>query len=348
MEKIRVGIVGAAGYTGSELIRLLEMHPRAELGWLMTGNTNSGKAIARVFPHLRGVRDGVFLPLDPEGAEPVDLVFMAMPHGMAAALVPAFLERGSRVIDLSADCRLKDAAVYRKWYDREHDAPDLLREAVYGLTELYRRHLPGVRLVANPGCYPTVSVLCLAPLLAEGRVRLDSIVIDAKSGVSGAGRGLTLGTHYAECNEDFLAYKPAAHRHMPEIEQELSFLAGEPVTICFVPHLVPMIRGMMATVYCRPARPVGDRELQDLYESFYRNEPFVQVLNSDELPRTKEVQGTNRCEIAVRYDPRSETVLVLGVIDNLVKGASGQAVQNMNVVFGFPETDGLSRVGLYP
>jgi N-acetyl-gamma-glutamyl-phosphate reductase len=252
------------------------------------------------------------------------------------------------VIDLSADCRLKDPVVYRQWYDKEHDAPDLLREAVYGLPELYRKHLAGAGLVANPGCYPTVSILSLAPLLAEGCVRLDSIVIDAKSGVSGAGRGLTLGTHYAECNEDFMAYKPAQHRHMPEIEQELSLLAGEPVSICFVPHLVPMIRGMMATVYARPAAPLQGTELQDLYETFYRNEPFVQVLGPGELPRTKGVQGTNRCDIAVRYDPHSETVLVLGVIDNLVKGASGQAVQNMNVAFQFAESEGLLGVGLYP
>jgi len=348
MGKIKVGIAGAAGYTGCELIRLLEMHSAAELCWLMTGETNRGKSVADVFPQLRGVREDVFLPLDPAGAEKVDLVFMAMPHGLAAALIPPFRESGARVIDLSADCRLKDPAVYRHWYDKEHDAPELLREAVYGLPELYRRHLAGAGLVANPGCYPTVSILCLAPLLAEGRVRLDTIVIDAKSGVSGAGRGLTLGTHYAECNEDFLAYKPARHRHMPEIEQELSLLAGEAVSICFVPHLVPMTRGMMATVYCRPAAPVQGPALQALYETFFHDEPFVQVLGAGELPRTKAVQGTNRCQMAVRYDPRSDTILVLGVIDNLVKGASGQAVQNMNVVFGFPETEGLRGVGLYP
>jgi len=348
MSTIKTGIAGAAGYTGCELIRLLETHPRAELCWLMTGKTNCGKRVAEVFPHLRGVRDDAFLPLDPAGVEPVDVVFLAMPHGLAAALIPPFRAAGARVIDLSADCRLKDPAVYRQWYDKDHDAPELLPEAVYGLPELYRRHLAGAGLVANPGCYPTVSILCLAPLLAEGLARLDSIVIDAKSGVSGAGRGLTLGTHYAECGEDFLAYKPARHRHMPEIEQELGLLAGQPVTVCFVPHLVPMIRGMMATVYCRPVRPVKGAELQDLYESFYRDEPFVQVMGPGELPRTKGVQGTNRCDLAVRHDPRSDTVLVLGVIDNLVKGASGQAVQNMNAVFGLPEQEGLPAVGLYP
>ncbi len=348
MKKIKVGIAGAAGYTGCELIRLLEMHPRAELCWLMAGKTNSGKSVTEVFPHLRGVREDLFSPLDPNRAEGVDLVFMAVPHGLAAAVIPEFLAAGSRVIDLSADCRLKDAGVYREWYDKEHDAPELLHQAVYGLPELYRRHLADARLVANPGCYPTVSILSLAPLLAKGLVRLDSIVIDAKSGVSGAGRGLSLGTHYAECNEDFLAYKPVQHRHMPEIEQELSLLAGEKISICFVPHMVPMIRGMLVSVYCRPSGAVNGPELQSLYETFYGNEPFVQVLGPDELPRTKDVSGTNRCEIAVRYDPRSGTVLVLGVIDNLVKGASGQAVQNMNVSFGFPETDGLSGVGLYP
>ena len=348
METIRVGIAGAAGYTGCELIRLLEMHPRVELVWLMTGETHQGRPVAEVFAQLRGVRDDVFLPLDPGAAAGVDLVFLAMPHGLSAARIPPFRRAGARVIDLSADCRLKDPAVYRKWYDKEHEAPELLAEAVYGLPELNRRHLAGAALVANPGCYSTVSLLCLAPLVARGRVRTDTIVIDAKSGVSGAGRGLTLGTHYAECNEDFLAYKPAGHRHMPEIEQELSLLAGEAVSVCFVPHLVPMTRGMMATVYGRPAGPVRGQELQVLYEDFYRNEPFVHVLGPGELPRTKAVQGTNRCLIAVRHDPRSGTILVLGVIDNLVKGASGQAVQNMNAVFGFPESEGLRAVALYP
>jgi len=348
MKTIRVGIAGAAGYTGCELIRLLETHPRAEIAWLMTGETHRGKLVGEVFPQLRGVRDEVFLALDPAAAAGVDLVFLAMPHGLAAALIGPFRRAGARVIDLSADCRLKDPAVYRQWYDREHDAPALLAEAVYGLPELYRKHLAGAGLVANPGCYPTVSILCLAPLLAEGQVSTDTIVIDAKSGVSGAGRGLTPGTHYAECNEDLLAYKPAGHRHMPEIEQELSLLAGEAVSVCFVPHLVPMTRGMMATVYCRPTGRFRVPGLQELYEDFYRNEPFVHVLGPGELPRTKAVCGTNRCLIAVRYDPRSGTILVLGVIDNLVKGASGQAVQNMNVVFGFPETEGLPAVALYP
>jgi len=348
MKKIKVGIAGAAGYTGCELIRLLQMHPGAELSWLMAGSTNTGKKVPEVFPHLRGVRDDVFLPLDPARAGGTDLVFLAVPHGLAASVIPAFLDAGCRVIDLSADCRLKDPQVYREWYDKAHDAPDLLHQAEYGLTELYRRHLPDARLVANPGCYPTVSILSLAPLLVRGLVRLDSIVIDAKSGVSGAGRGLTLGTHYAECNEDFLAYKPAAHRHMPEIEQELSLLAGERISVCFVPHLVPMIRGMMATAYCRPSGALNGPDLQALYESFYSGEPFVQVLGPGELPRTKDVSGTNRCEIAVRLDKRSGTVIVLGVIDNLVKGASGQEVQNMNAVFGLPGTDGLSGAGLYP
>ena len=348
MDKIRVGIAGGAGYTGCELIRLLEMHPHAELAWLMTGKTNAGKSVAEVFPHLRGCREDIFLPLDPAAADPVDLVFMAMPHGLAAAAIPPFLDAGCRVIDLSADCRLKDANVYREWYGKEHDAPSLLPEAIYGLTELYRRHLPGARIVAVPGCYPTVSILTLAPLLAEGRIDPGSIVIDAKSGVSGAGRGLSLGTHFPECNEDFLAYKPVRHRHKPEIEQELSLLAGEGVSVCFVPHLVPMIRGMMASVYCKGVGAVRVGELQELYENFYRDEPFVRVLGQNDLPRTKAVWGTNACQIAVRHEPASDTVVALGVIDNLVKGASGQAVQDMNVVFGFPETAGLGRIGLYP
>ena len=287
MKKIKVGIVGAAGYTGCELIRILEKHPGCELSWLMTGKTNAGKKLNAVFPHLRGMGDRTFFPLEPKGAREVDLAFMCMPHGLAVSLTPEFLDAGCRIIDLSADYRLKDPVTYEQWYDQKHDAPELLADAVYGLTELYRPQLTGARLVANPGCYPTVSILALAPLLKEGLIALDAIAIDAKSGVSGAGRGLTLGTHFTECNEDFLAYKPMQHRHIPEIEQELSILAGESISVSFVPHLVPMIRGMLATVYCRPTGDVHDQELQALYNNFYQDEPFVRILEQGDLPRTK-------------------------------------------------------------
>jgi len=348
MKKIRVGIAGAAGYTGCELIRLLHAHPGAEIVWLMTGQTHAGKTLKEVFPHLRWARDQVFAPLndgDPQGAE---VVFMAMPHGVGVGATSRFLQAGCRVIDLSADYRLKDPALYAQWYQQRHDAPELLAEAVYGLTELYRRRLAGARLIAVPGCYPTVSILALAPALKHGLAVPESVVIDAKSGVSGAGRGLSPGTHYAECNEDFLAYKPMEHRHIPEIEQELSALAGRGVNVCFVPHLVPMTRGMLATVFCKPADPARVSDLQAVFEDFYRDEPFVRVLGQGELPRTKDVWGTNRCEMAVRWDPRTRTILLVAVIDNLVKGASGQAVQDMNVACGFPETTGLDRIGLYP
>ena len=348
MKKVTVGIAGAAGYTGCELIRLLESHPHAEISWLMTGQTHAGKTLKEVFPHLRWTRDRVFSPLDAKDAGGAEVVFMAMPHGVAAAVTSRFLQAGCRVIDLSADYRLKDPDLYERTYQKRHDAPELLPEAVYGLTELYRERLRAARLIAVPGCYPTVSILALAPLLSRDLAALDAIVIDAKSGLSGAGRGLTLGTHFAECNEDFLAYKPMEHRHIPEIEQELALLAGEQVAVCFVPHLVPMTRGMLATVFCRPAKPDPVPDLQEVYAGFYRDEPFVQVLGQGELPRTKNVWGTNRCEIAVRWDPRTRTILVVAVIDNLVKGASGQAVQDLNVMCGFPETAGLDRIGLYP
>ncbi len=348
MTRIKAGIVGAAGYAGCELIRLLEMHPHAEVAWLMTGKTHAGKTVGEVFPHLGVLQDRTFLSMDTAEVEGVDVVFLAVPHGVAVSIVPEFLERGCRVIDLSADYRLKDASTYEAWYGKRHTAPELLAEAVYGLTELYRAELGGARLVANPGCYPTVSILALAPLLKEGLAAPDGIVIDAKSGISGAGRTPSLRTHYAEGNEDFQAYNPARHRHIPEIEQELARLAGRPVSTCFVPHLVPMTRGMLATVYCRPAARVEAGELTALYRDFYRDEPFVRVLEGEALPRTKDVWGGNLCEVAVRQDPRSGTILVVAVIDNLVKGASGQAVQNMNVVYGLPETSGLDWIPLYP
>lgn len=349
MDRIRVGIAGAAGYTGCELIRLLTRHPRVDIQWLSTGPTHAGKSLHEVFPHLRVLPDRTFLPLRGAVEEgDVDAVFFALPHGEAMALAPAFLERGARVIDIGADFRLCDCGVFEKWYEKVHTAPALLPEAVYGLTELHRSQIARARLVANPGCYPTVSLLCLAPLIRSGRIDVRSIVIDAKSGVSGAGRGLALKTHYAECDEDLQAYSPLAHRHLPEIEQELGRLAGSEVCVSFVPHLVPMIRGMLAAVYARSKSGFDPPEFQALYEDFYKGEPFVQVLPPGVLPRTKDVWGTNRCEIAVRADPRTGIVVAIGVIDNLGKGASGQAVQNLNCMFSFDETAGLDLIGLYP
>lgn len=349
MGKIRVGIAGAAGYTGCELIRLLTMHPRADIRWMSTGPTHAGRKLHEVFPHLRALPDRTFLPLRAAlEEEPVDAVFFALPHGEAMALAPAFLKQGTRVIDIGADFRLRDPRVFERWYEKTHTAPELLGEAVYGLTELNRSQISKARLVANPGCYPTVSLLCLAPLVRSGRIDPRSIVIDAKSGVSGAGRGLTLKTHYAECDEDLQAYSPLVHRHLPEIEQELSRLAGSEACVSFVPHLVPMIRGMLAVAYGRWTSVVDPQELQGLYEGFYRGEPFVQVLPPGVLPRTKDVWGTNRCEISVRTDPRTGIVLAIGVIDNLGKGASGQAVQNFNCMFPLAETSSLDLIGVYP
>ena len=348
MEHITVGVAGAGGYAGIELVRLLLRHPYVSLAWVMTGPAHEGLPLTKLYPHLKGFTELVCKKFDPVLAEDVDLVFLAMPHGIALRTVPDFLERGCRVIDISADYRLRDPEVFQRWYNVAHTSSGLLGQAVYGLTELYRKDLPGCRLVANPGCYPTVSILCLAPLVKAGLIDYDSIIIDAKSGVSGAGRGLSLVTHYPECNEDIRAYSPGTHRHAPEIDQELSRLCGERICVLFVPHLAPMTRGMLATIYARPRKPASTRELLGVYRDFYGHEPFVRILDEEDLPSTKHVWGTNLCEITARYDERSGKLLVLGAIDNLLKGASGQAVQNMNVVFGFPESQGLETLGLYP
>ncbi len=348
MEAIHVGIAGAGGYAGIELVRLLLQHPKVSVSWVMSEPAHEGVPLTRLYPHLKGRTDLVCKRFDPHLGEDVDLVFLAMPHGLALKTAPQFLERGCRVIDISADYRLRDAEVFQAWYKVSHVSPEWLEHAVYGLTELYHRELPGAKLVANPGCYPTVSILSLAPLVKEGLVKFDSVVIDAKSGVSGAGRGLTLGTHYAECNEDIRAYSPGTHRHAPEIDQELSRLAGERICVVFVPHLVPMTRGMLATIYAKPATGLTTVELIGLFKDFYVQEPFIRILDEAELPSTKHVWGTNLCEITVRYDSRSDTIIAMGAIDNLIKGASGQAVQNMNVVFGYPETEGLTSLGIYP
>jgi N-acetyl-gamma-glutamyl-phosphate reductase len=348
MEKIKVGVAGAGGYAGIELVRLLLMHPGSELQWVMSEPSHEGVPLSRLFPHLKGSTDLVCKKFDPALSEGVELVFLAMPHGLAIKTVPEFLKTGCRVSDISADYRLRDPEVFQQWYKVEHTSPELLGEVVYGLTELYRGQLPGARLVANPGCYPTVSILSLAPLLREGWIDPDSIVIDAKSGVSGAGRGLTLVTHYPECNEDVRAYSPGVHRHAPEIDQELTRLAGKKTCVLFVPHLMPMTRGMLASIYAVAAKSVGTKELVELYRSFYKDEPFIRVLEEGELPSTKHVWGTNLCEISVSFESRSGKILIIGVIDNLLKGASGQAIQNMNVVFGFPETTGLQGIGIYP
>ena len=346
---IRVGIAGATGYAGVELIRLLALHPEVEVAVAGT-ESYQGQHLAGVYPHLGGRVELVGQEATPEVLAACDVVFTSLPHGLTMALAPAVLAAGRRLIDLGADFRLRDVSLYQQWYKTEHTAPDLMAEAVYGLPELYREQIRGARLVGNPGCYPTACALAAAPLLKAGIVETAGIIFDAKSGVSGAGRGVNLGVHFSEVNENFKAYNIAGtHRHTPEIEQTLSDLAGEPVVVSFTPHLVPMTRGILATGYFTLKTGRTTEQLVDLFREFYAGEPFVRVRPAGDLPMTKQVWGSNYCDIGLRVDPRTGRVLVISVIDNLVKGAAGQAIQNMNLLFGLPETAGLLNAApVYP
>jgi len=344
----RVAIVGASGYTGVELIRLLLDHPRVTIS-VVTSEQSAGKKVSDIFPSLRSRCDHILEPLDPERvAASVDLVFTALPHEEAMKVVPRFLDAGKRVIDLSADYRLKDPRTYGEWY-APHATPELLAEAVYGLPELRRREIRESRLVANPGCYPTSIILGVAPLLAERVIDPGTIICDSKSGVSGAGRGAKVDSLFCEVNDSFRAYGVGGvHRHIPEIEQELSRLAGLPVTVTFTPHLVPMDRGILSTIYATPVRAMTADALHDLYMTHYETEPFIRVLPKGVFPSTAAVRGSNFCDIGVTVDRRTGRVVVVSAIDNLVKGASGQGVQNMNILCGCPEVTGLGGVALFP
>jgi len=345
---LKIAIVGASGYTGLELIRLLHLHPGVAVTCL-TSEQSAGKRISEVFPTLRGRCDIVLENLEPvRVAEKADLVFTALPHKAAMEVVPTFLELGKKVIDLSADYRLSDPAVYGEWYE-PHLNPDNLKKAVYGLPELRRERIKGAKLVANPGCYPTSIILALAPLLKGGLIDPSSIIADSASGVTGAGRSAKVDSLYCEVNEGFRAYGVGGtHRHIPEIEQELSLLAGEPLKITFTPHLVPMDRGILSTVYAAAEKTISSEALAALYREFYAGEPFVRILTNGNLPSTAYVRGSNFCDIAPLVDPRTGRIIVVSAIDNLVKGASGQAVQNMNLLCGFPETSGLEGLALFP
>jgi len=342
---ISVGIVGATGYTGVELLRLLASHPEVEIA-AVTSRGDAGTPVAGMFPSLRGVLDLDFVAPEVEQLAGCDAVFFATPHGVAHALAGPLLERGVRVIDLSADFRIRDAEVWAHWYGQAHGAPQWLDEAVYGLPELNRERIREARLLAVPGCYPTAVSLGLLPLLQARAIDPTDIIADAKSGVSGAGRKAQVGGLFAEVGENFRAYGSAGHRHLPEIRQTLETVAGVPVGLVFQPHLVPMIRGIHATLYARPLD--ADMDFQALFEAFYREEPFVDVLPPGAHPETASVRGTNLCRIAVVRPVQSGRLMVLSVIDNLVKGASGQAVQGMNLMFGFPEGQGLAAVPVFP
>ena len=345
---LKVAVVGASGYTGVELIRILLGHPEVEICCL-TSRQHEGLPIDQVFPTLSGFCKLLCEPLDvPAIAERADLVFTALPHKSAMEVVPDFLAAGCKVIDLSADYRLKDKQVYEHWY-QEHSSPDLLAEAVYGLPELYREGIRNAQLIANPGCYPTSAILALAPLLSRRLIEPTGLIIDSKSGTSGAGRGAKQGSLFCEVNEGFKAYGVGSHRHTPEIEQELAVLSGvRDVAVNFTPHLLPVNRGILSTCYARLHEQATTASLVELYRTHYRDEPFVRIMPGEDLPNVAYVRGTNFCDIGVVADQRTGRVIVVSAIDNLVKGAAGQAVQNMNLVCGFQEGLGLGIVPTFP
>ena len=340
----RVGIVGGTGYTGVELLRLLIGHPEAELA-VITSRAEAGRRVDSLFPNLRGHCELAFSEPDPEALAACDVVFYATPHNVAMNTVPELLSRGARVIDLSADFRLRDAAVWTRWYGEPHACPELLDAAVYGLPERNREAIRGAQLIACPGCYPTAVQLGFYPLLARGLVDPQRLIANAASGVSGAGRQGKVDNLLSEASDSFKAYGVTGHRHLPEIEQGLADMAGGPVSLTFVPHLVPMIRGIHATLY---GQLTSDADLQSVFEEFYAEEPFVDVLPAGELPQTRSVRGANTCRMAVTRPQGRDTVVVTVVEDNLVKGASGQAVQAMNLMLGLDERAGLDNVALLP
>lgn len=342
---ISAAVVGGTGYTGAELLRLLAGHPQVELT-AVTSRGSAGQAVAAMYPHLRGVVDLEFTEPGPQTLGGADVVFFATPNGTAMRMAEELLGAGARVIDLAADFRLHDPQVWKRYYGEAHACPALLEEAVYGLPEINRRAIAGARLVANPGCYPTAITLGFLPLLNAGVVERGTLVADAKSGISGAGRQARQATLLADAAENFRAYGVGAHRHRPEIVQTLNEACGSGHELLFVPHVIPMIRGLHATLYARLT--AGDVDLQALFEDFYRDEPFVDVMPAGSHPETASVRGGNFCRLAVHRPGDGDTAVVLSVEDNLVKGAAGQAVQNMNIMFGFDETAGLAQAGVWP
>jgi len=342
---IKIGIVGATGYTGVELLRLLVTHPDVEIG-IVTSRSESGKSVEDLFPNLRGHLNIQYTQPDPEKLSRCDAVFFATPNGTAMKMAPQLLQAGVKVIDLAADFRIKDQAEWEKWYGMTHACPELLEEAVYGLSEINREAIKTPRLVANPGCYPTAVQLGFMPLITNNLIDLSNLIADTKSGVSGAGRKATLGTLYCETQENFKAYGADGHRHLPEIRQGLIAASGKTLNLTFVPHLTPMIRGMYATLYA----PLIDEavDLQSLFENYYKNAMFVDVMPEGSHPETRSVKGANVCRLAVHRPQDSNMVVVLSAIDNLMKGAAGQAVQNFNIMFDLDESTGLVHVPVLP
>ena len=350
-QKAKIGVLGASGYTGSELVRMLLRHPRAEIA-LLTAERSAGRAMRDVFPQFSPFELPTLVALEglDWAAAGLDGAFCALPHATTQKVVKALLAAApaTKVVDLSADFRLHDTAAYAKWYGHEHHAPELQQEAVYGLVEVHRREIKMARLVANPGCYPTCAQLPLIPLIKAKAIELDEIVVDAKSGMTGAGRAAKEAMLFSEVSEGFHAYGVGHHRHMAEIDQEFSFAAGREVIVTFTPHLVPMNRGILSTIYVRGRRGRTPEELHAILLKSYMKEPFVHVLPFGETPQTRHVRGSNMTFIGVAKDRIPGRAIVISALDNLVKGASGQAIQNMNLVMGWPETLGLEQVALFP
>ncbi len=344
---IRAGVLGATGYAGIETVRLLLRHSGVELTRVVS-HSSAGAVISDLYPNLRGICDMKFTGLDVDDiAENCDVVFTALPHGASKEVIPSLYKMGLKVIDLSGDFRYDDPEVYEKWYGQPHSDPELLAEAVYGLCELHRDKIKDARLIGNPGCYTTCSITGLYPLAASGFADNHSIIIDAKSGVTGAGRGAALPNMFCECTETMKAYKIATHRHTSEIEQELSKAAGEEVMLSFTPHLAPMKRGILATCYVNLKEKKTTEELVEIYKEFYKNDPFVVVYDAGKLPEVKDVAGSNRIGIGLVVDERLQRVVIVSCIDNLIKGAAGQAIQNMNIMYGLPEDTGLNDIAAY-
>ncbi|MDD2401066.1 MAG: N-acetyl-gamma-glutamyl-phosphate reductase [Clostridia bacterium] len=344
---LKASIVGATGYTGQELVRVLTQHPEVELVGLGT-RSYVDKVYSEVYPHLRGIVDMVCsAPDDPKLIEEADVVFLALPHGLSVPFVEKIFKKGKKVVDLGADFRLKDPRVYTEWYKKIGPTEEMLQKVVYGLPEINRSLIKETRVVANPGCYPTTAILALYPLLKEKILDDKFIIIDSKSGASGTGRGLRVSSLHSEINEDFKAYGLPNHRHTPEIEQEISAIAETDIKISFTPHLLPLTRGMMSTIYTMPKTMDIDK-IEEIYKAYYEKEQFVRVLPKGECPQTKWVRGTNFCDIGFSLDKRTGRLILVSVIDNLTKGASGQAVQNMNIMFGIDEDMGLPKLAMFP
>lgn len=343
---IKVGIVGGTGYTGVELLRILASHPDVKVD-VITSRSEEGVRIADMYPNLRGHYDLEFSVPDVDKLAGCDVVFFATPHGVAMKMAPELIDRGVKVIDLGADFRIKDLELWSKWYGMEHTAADVMDKVVYGLPEVFREQIKDAQLIACPGCYPTATQLGYIPLLEQKLIDHRRLIADCKSGISGAGRGANVGNLACEATESISAYGVHGHRHLPEIKQGLSDIADRPVHLTFVPHLTPMIRGIHSTLYGVLKDP-ADHDLQALFEQRYANEPFVDVMPAGSHPQTRSAKGSNICRISVHRPQNDDTVVVLAVIDNLVKGAAGQAVQNMNIMFGFEETAGLQQVALMP